>query len=970
MLPSHVPHFGGMMLRLRMFGGLALVDASGSAAIHQRLRLGVLAVLALAGERGLTRDRLRLLFWPESSDENARHGLDQLLYTLRQQVGDTAFIGTDPVRLNPAVIVSDVQCFEAALAREDFAEAVAQYAGPFADGFYIRDAADFERWTEQQRGRLSSEYRRALERLAMQMAHAGRAAEEIALRRRLVAEDPLNEAATAELVRSLARAGDRGEALRQARVYNTLARDELGLAPNPIITALASEVPSSHAVQGNGEQPAAILPRPSVSASRPRRRPNVAARRWTLGILTTVSTLILIGAMLARTRQDQFATAGTAPSTMLIAPFRVTGADSSLRYLAEGMIDLLAVTLTGEGGPRAVDPRTALSLWRRIRLQSPDEPTLVQISRAARQLGASQVLLGEVVGVPTRLIVSASVLRVADEQIVTRIGVAGPQDSLRALVDALAAQVLTSTASNRTASELSASLPALRAYLQGESAYRGGRYVEAAASFQRALTRDSAFAIAALGLAMSVGWTPSAEDDGPGVLLAYALRQRLSPKDQALLGARVGRPFLAASSTRDKLVSKEVATRLAPDRAEAWFWLGDDLFHEGALVGDTGARLRSLSLFRHSLELDSASASLGHLVELAAASGDSAEATRLAALFLRRDPTGDLSDFIRWRVAVMAGDGRALGELRRRFTEMETSSLLHILTTMQYDAVGLEDVDRVVAALRRSSLERAEQRAVSIALWELELNRGRPVAALAASRMWRAAASDRTDTQDREYNERIIGDALFADGDSTAADASARALAAFGMMTEATRSTRVASSVCAVHLWRLAQGDTLNMTRAIRFLLAVAAHPDSAVVSSQSRLCAVTLQMLLVSLTHDSAPNDVVPHLDSLLLTGPVAFPVMGIDGANVAIIGPLLARRDVTAALAASRRHLYGRGPLRTLAILLAYEGRVSAMTGDTAGAIRAYRHYLALREDAEPSYRRKVDQIRSELARLQPMP
>jgi hypothetical protein len=40
--------------------------------------------------------------------------------------------------------------------------------------------------------------------------------------------------------------------------------------------------------------------------------------------------------------------------------------------------------------------------------------------------------------------------------------------------------------------------------------------------------------------------------------------------------------------------------------------------------------------------------------------------------------------------------------------------------------------------------------------------------------------------------------------------------------------------------------------------------------------------------------------------------------------------------------------------------------MTGDRAGAVRAYRHYVALRSDPEPALRPAVDTIRAELAKL----
>jgi serine/threonine-protein kinase len=806
------------------------------------------------------------------------------------------------------------------------------------------------------------------------MARTGRTAEEIALRRKLVAADPLNERATAGLVRALALVGDRGEALRHVRAYETLTREELGIAPDPNLAAMVGDLASARAEGGRDEDPApAPAPRPAlVPGCQPRHGSSAFAKvRPLRATLVIVSTVILVSAIIARSaKTERLASGSEASSAMLIAPFRVTGADSSLHYLGEGMIDLLAVTLTGERGPRAVDPRTTLSVWQRSRTSSAGGgPTVPEMLSMAGALGATQLLLGEVVGVPGHVIISASVLRASDGKVVARARVEGPQDSLGVVVDALTAQLLTVGTSNRSASELSASLPALRAYLQGESAYRGGRYTEAVESFHRAVACDSSFAIAALGLALSVGWTPSAEDDEPGIQLAWSLRDRLSPKDRALLGARVSLPRLSAISTRDKLVEKELAKRLAPDRAETWFWLGDDLFHEGALVGDARARARSASLFQRSLELDSSSAPLGHLVELAALSGDTAEAARLGALFVSRDSTGDLADFIRWRVALATQNERALVEVRRRFPKMKMPSLLHMLMTMQHDGIGLDDVDSVVAVLqgRVSGLQRADQQAVWSALWELALNRGRPLDAVAAGRRWRAAAPDPGNSQDREYYERVIGDALFSDGDSAAAEASARELEAYGTMEQVAARSNAASSVCALHLWQVTYGDTRMAGKAIGFLSAVAANRDSA-VSSQSMLCAVTLQVLLEALRPDQRRTDHLLHLDSLLRTGPVGFPVMSFDGANVAIIGPLVARGEDTAALAASRRHLYGRGPIRMLAALLVHEARLSSITGDTAAAVRAYSHYLALRQNAEPSRRRQVDQMRSELARLQP--
>jgi DNA-binding SARP family transcriptional activator len=93
---------------------------------------------------------------------------------LRQELQAEAFLTTNPVvRLNPPVVTSDLQEFEAALRWQELAEAVALYQGPFLDGFYLSGLAEFERWVETERSRLEATYQAALETLAAGASAAG-----------------------------------------------------------------------------------------------------------------------------------------------------------------------------------------------------------------------------------------------------------------------------------------------------------------------------------------------------------------------------------------------------------------------------------------------------------------------------------------------------------------------------------------------------------------------------------------------------------------------------------------------------------------------------------------------------------------------------------------------------------------------------------------------------------------------------
>ena len=232
-------------VRLRTFGGLGLTDGTEVVA-SQRHRLALLALLAVAGERGCTRDKLMAYLWPESPIEAARHGLQQLLYYLRRQADGDLFLGTDPLRLNPEAISSDVAEFDAALAVGALAEAVALYRGPFLDGFYLGDSPAFEDWVEQERSRLATAHAAALYDLARRAGAAGQHTREIAYWRELAAAEPLSERAATGLIRALAAGGDRTSALQHARAYDARVRAELATPPAAELIALVERLRTKH----------------------------------------------------------------------------------------------------------------------------------------------------------------------------------------------------------------------------------------------------------------------------------------------------------------------------------------------------------------------------------------------------------------------------------------------------------------------------------------------------------------------------------------------------------------------------------------------------------------------------------------------------------------------------------------------------------------------------------------------------
>ena len=235
------------MLYLQTFGRLA-VTAEGqplAGAAAQPRRLALLAMLACAGDRGLTREKLLAFFWPDADEERGRRGLSQAVYALRQDLGDEEVIlGSKDLRLNPDVLRSDVADFAAAASGGQWEKAAGLYAGPFLDGFHLPSAPEFERWAEEQRAAYAREYTESLERLAR--AATGRADHLAAVGwwRKLAGQDPLNARVATGLMQALVAAGDRNGALQHARIYEALVEQELNLPPDREVVKLAERIRS------------------------------------------------------------------------------------------------------------------------------------------------------------------------------------------------------------------------------------------------------------------------------------------------------------------------------------------------------------------------------------------------------------------------------------------------------------------------------------------------------------------------------------------------------------------------------------------------------------------------------------------------------------------------------------------------------------------------------------------------------
>lgn len=370
------------MLRVEVFGGLAVVDHSGDPIPLQRRRLALLATLASASARGVTRDQLVGYFWPEATSEVARHSLEQLVYMIRRQFGEDVLRGRDSLSLNPEFARSDIAEFRAAIECGDDEAAVRLNRAPFLDGVYLRDAPEFERWTARERSRAETELGGCFERLAMGATARGELRAAVEWRLRRAAADPLSAAHALHLMRAFAAAGDRPAALQQARTYQSLVQLELGAAPDPAVAALAEELRTcvtapARPVAGTGAADLSVVtgatlavraselgrvdfhpPRPSADSrdvQAPRYKLRERRRLWALAVAICVAAIVTAMA-LNRSQALHRAEQVAVPSEVAIAvlPLEGLSRDSTTTSVADVLTAALIETLTQNGAFRVI----------------------------------------------------------------------------------------------------------------------------------------------------------------------------------------------------------------------------------------------------------------------------------------------------------------------------------------------------------------------------------------------------------------------------------------------------------------------------------------------------------------------------------------------------------------------------------------------------------------------------------------
>jgi serine/threonine-protein kinase len=449
-------------------------------------------------------------------------------------------------------------------------------------------------------------------------------------------------------------------------------------------------------------------PRALPAARRPRRLGWVAA-----GALAVLGVAVWAG---LRSRS----TVILDPNRVAVVPFDVL--DPALSLWHEGLVDVLSRTLDGAGPLRTVSPTLVVRRWQ-------GRADAASATALGRETGAHTVVFGGLVGAGTDSVrLNATVLDVARGVTLAEVELRDRSARMDRVADSLAVRVLRELGRTLPLGVVrgtplgSTSMPALKAFLQGEQFLRRSQWDSSLAYHQRAFALDSTFALAWSHAGLALGWSHSASDT---LSLKYKIRagslnHGLAPRESLIVqaeslaaavygdGMKLG--VRAWPTARRMLATLSVAVQRYPTDPELWYMLGDARYHAGMFAGLP--REQSLDAFDRSIALDSAfTPSYVHAIQLALELRGPEAARTYATDYLQAGAEGDYATGTRLLLRLFDPKQSRSEETLRLLDSMPMMGLHNAFHTL----VGWADTDETAIWVGRRHRDRMMQAAKTAA---------------------------------------------------------------------------------------------------------------------------------------------------------------------------------------------------------------------------------------------------------------
>ena len=234
------------VFRLRFLGPIQVErDGTPVGGFRSRKALALLAYLA-AQARPVPRDHLAGLFWEDKREAEGRANLSWVLNKLGQLLPGCWQADRHTVQfVRTRSYWLDVDAFESLVAQREMAalaEAVQLYRGEFLEGLELDGCAEFGLWLVGERERWRQCTVGALDELVAHHNRRGAHAAQLLYGRRLLLLEPWREETHRQLMRLLARSGQRSAALAQYEACRQTLANELAVERQTSLSAMLAQM--------------------------------------------------------------------------------------------------------------------------------------------------------------------------------------------------------------------------------------------------------------------------------------------------------------------------------------------------------------------------------------------------------------------------------------------------------------------------------------------------------------------------------------------------------------------------------------------------------------------------------------------------------------------------------------------------------------------------------------------------------
>lgn len=270
-----------------------------------------------------------------------------------------------------------------------------------------------------------------------------------------------------------------------------------------------------------------------------------------------------------------------AAATMTVLPFEPVDGDSATARLGQQLAVTVSTNLDGVGPIRTTEGIAVLTALRSGVPAGDDSAA----SALARRFATRSYLRGTLIETDGGLRVDAALHDATGGRAIGRLAVTAPSGDIAALTDSITLAVLRAvwlrgavpTPSLRGLT--TRSVPALRAYLEGELALADGRFTTAIAAFDSAFQADSTFWYARWRSVYPRTYEPATGLERSEWRELDEHREQLPEPDRLLIES------LSTDGVDTGLAAQRKITSRFPGYWPGWWSYANALIHQGALVG-------------------------------------------------------------------------------------------------------------------------------------------------------------------------------------------------------------------------------------------------------------------------------------------------------------------------------------------------------------------------------------------------